>query len=63
MSKTYRFAIKEKGHLYNKWVTKRKYGKSRTQRKSTGLGRLAADIAARAIVGAIKAGDKPVYRL
>ena len=63
MSKTYRFAIKEKGHLYNKWVTKRKYGKSRTQRNSTGLGRLAADIAARAIVGAIKAGDKPVYRL
>ena len=63
MSKTYRFAIKEKGHLYNKWVTKRKYGKSRTQRKPTGLGRLAADITARAIVGAIKAGDKPVYRL
>ena len=63
MSKTYRFAIKEKGHLYNKWVTKRKYGKSRTQRNSTGLGRLAADIVARAIVGAIKAGDKPVYRL
>lgn len=63
MSKTYRFAIKEKGHLYNKWVSKRKYGKSRSQRNSTGLGRLAADIAARAIVGAIKADDKPVYRL
>ena len=66
MSKTYRFAIKNNGHLYNTWVTKTKHGKSRTQTKSTGLGNLAADIAARAIVGAIKAGDKPAkktYRL
>ena len=63
MSKTYRFAIKNNGHLYNTWVTKRKYGKSRIQHKSTGLRRLAADIAARAMTGAIKAGDKQVYRL
>lgn len=66
MSKTYRFAIKNNGHLYNTWVTKTKHGKSRTQTKSTGLGNLAADIAARAIVGAIKTGDKPAkktYRL
>ena len=63
MSKTYRFAIKNNGYLYDTWVTKRKYGKSQTQRKSTGLGRLAADITARTIVGAIKASDRPVYRL
>lgn len=58
MSKTYRFAIKNNGYLYDTWVTKRKYGKSQTQRKSTGLGRLAADITARTIVGAIKASDR-----
>lgn len=63
MSKTYRYAFKDKKHAYNIWVTKRKYGKSRTQHKPTGLGRLAADITARAIVAAMKAGDKPVYRL
>jgi len=62
MSKTYRFAIKNNGHLYNTWVTKTKHGKPRPQSKSTGLGNLAADIAARAIVGALKAGDKPTNR-
>ena len=62
MSKTYRFAIKNNGHLYNTWVTKTKHGKNRPQSKSTGLGNLAADVAARAIVGAIKAGGKPTNR-
>ena len=62
MSKTYRFAIKNNGHLYNTWVTKTKHGKSRPQSKSTGLGNLAADVATRAIVGAMKAGDKPINR-
>ena len=62
MSKTYRFAIKNNGHLYNTWVTKTKHGKSRPKSKSTGLGNLAADVAARAIVDAMKAGDKPTNR-
>ena len=58
MAKTYRFAIKNNGHAYNIWVTKQKHGKSQdTQSKSSGLGNIAADIAAKAIVGAIKAGS------
>ena len=63
MSEIYRFTIKNNGHLYDTWVTKSKNGKIRTQRKSTILEKLVVDLAARAIVAAIKTGNKPVYRL
>lgn len=56
MPKTYRYAIKTKGAGYNTWVTKQSYGKStkRTNNNPGILSGVVSDVAARAIVGAIK---------
>ena len=63
MGTTYRYGFKPKGHGYTKWVTKQKPSKSRNTHKGNGiLGDAVADVAARAIVGAV-AAPKRKYKL
>ena len=60
MPTSYKYKFKPKGKGYNVWVTKQKHGKShKSSSKDNGfLADVVADVAARAIVGAISPDNK-----
>ena len=64
MSTTYKYKFKPKGKGYNVWVTKQRHGKPHnTPKKDNGiLGKVVADVAARAIDGAISTNQKQKFK-
>lgn len=68
MPTSYKYKFKPKGKGYNVWVTKQKHGKPHNSSNNSNsiLGDVVADVAARAIVGAITPEQKKklkTYRL